>query len=178
MPCSESPRPSRPTSQMISPALDPSASSEVHPALLVDPVTHSPGLVAIKLSRPVIEYVVDCVFETVDHALARSGLHLPLRPHTVNDSPPSSPPSSPAPLSAPPRSSSPSSTSPAHATSMEEDVDRLHQRQRHRSSAGPVPELLPPSYTSASPESSAGTAFPPPLVFTVEVLDVAEYPAR
>ncbi|KAJ7362473.1 hypothetical protein DFH08DRAFT_950739 [Mycena albidolilacea] len=46
-------------------------------ASLVDPVAHClefMQLIEIKLARPVIEYVVDCVFETVDYALARSGI--------------------------------------------------------------------------------------------------------
>ncbi|KAJ7731123.1 hypothetical protein DFH07DRAFT_906161 [Mycena maculata] len=50
-------------------------SSPVHPASLVDPAAHSPELiqlVEIKLTRPVIEYLVDCVSETVDHALGRA----------------------------------------------------------------------------------------------------------
>ncbi|KAJ7706831.1 hypothetical protein B0H17DRAFT_1325634 [Mycena rosella] len=52
-------------------------SSPVHAASLVDPALHSPALlqlVDIKLTRPVIEYVVDCVSETVDYALGRSTL--------------------------------------------------------------------------------------------------------
>ncbi|KAJ7760318.1 hypothetical protein B0H14DRAFT_382212 [Mycena olivaceomarginata] len=91
------------SSQMISPASNSSSSSSessssshgtlssatsfrsqtprspVHAASLVDSVMHSPELmqlVEVKLSRPVIEYVVDCVLETVDQALARSGLRL------------------------------------------------------------------------------------------------------
>ncbi|KAJ7753102.1 hypothetical protein DFH07DRAFT_1061552 [Mycena maculata] len=54
----------------------------VHPASLVDPMTHSPALMQlleIKLSRPVIDYVVDCVYETVDHALGRLAFSLPTR---------------------------------------------------------------------------------------------------
>ncbi|KAF7340294.1 Cyclin N-terminal domain-containing protein [Mycena venus] len=50
------------------------SSSPVHPASLVDPSTHSPELMQlldIDLSQPVIEYVVSCVQETVDHALRR-----------------------------------------------------------------------------------------------------------
>ncbi|KAJ7453545.1 hypothetical protein B0H11DRAFT_2200889, partial [Mycena galericulata] len=50
-------------------------SSPVHAASLVDPANHSPELMQLvdtKLSRPVIEYVVDCVSETVDYALGRS----------------------------------------------------------------------------------------------------------
>ncbi|KAF7340283.1 Cyclin N-terminal domain-containing protein [Mycena venus] len=50
-------------------------SSPVHPASLVDPSTHSPELmqlVDIDLSRPVVEYVVSCVQETVDYAFGRS----------------------------------------------------------------------------------------------------------
>ncbi|KAK7030411.1 hypothetical protein VNI00_014155 [Paramarasmius palmivorus] len=52
-----------------------SRSSPVHPASLVDPATHSPALmqlIDIKINRPVIEYVVDCVSETVDYAMGRS----------------------------------------------------------------------------------------------------------
>ncbi|KAJ7706841.1 hypothetical protein B0H17DRAFT_1287509 [Mycena rosella] len=50
-------------------------SSPVHAASLVDPALHSPALlqlIDIKLTRPVIEYVVDCVSETVDYALGRT----------------------------------------------------------------------------------------------------------
>ncbi|KAJ3575940.1 hypothetical protein NP233_g753 [Leucocoprinus birnbaumii] len=48
--------------------------SPVHPNSLVDPATHSPALLEltnIKVSRPVIEYLVDCVVETVDYAMGR-----------------------------------------------------------------------------------------------------------
>ncbi|KAJ7286521.1 hypothetical protein C8J57DRAFT_1169310 [Mycena rebaudengoi] len=51
-----------------------SRSSPVHPASLVDAATHSPALmelVDLPLSRPVIEYVVDLVAETVDYAMGR-----------------------------------------------------------------------------------------------------------
>ncbi|KAJ7706828.1 hypothetical protein B0H17DRAFT_1287465, partial [Mycena rosella] len=61
------------SSSMSSPAS--SRSSPVHTASLVDPANHSPALlqlVNIKLSRPVIEYVVDCVSETVDYAMGRT----------------------------------------------------------------------------------------------------------
>ncbi|KAF7372266.1 Alternative cyclin pcl1 [Mycena venus] len=50
-------------------------SSPVHAASLVDPARHSPALmhlIDIELSQPVIEYVVDCVSETVDHAMGRT----------------------------------------------------------------------------------------------------------
>ncbi|KAJ6521449.1 hypothetical protein DFH09DRAFT_215541 [Mycena vulgaris] len=50
-------------------------SSPVHAASLVDPARHPAALlqlVDIKLSRQVIDYVVDCVSETVDHALGRT----------------------------------------------------------------------------------------------------------
>ncbi|KAG2350076.1 hypothetical protein BDR05DRAFT_955942 [Suillus weaverae] len=49
-------------------------SSPIHKASLVDPALHSPALLElleIKLSRPVIEYVVDCVVETVNYAMGR-----------------------------------------------------------------------------------------------------------
>ncbi|KIJ69204.1 hypothetical protein HYDPIDRAFT_24057 [Hydnomerulius pinastri MD-312] len=51
-----------------------SNSSPLHKASLVDPALHSPALLElldIKLSRPVIEYVVDCVVDTVDYAMGR-----------------------------------------------------------------------------------------------------------
>ncbi|KAF7341095.1 Cyclin N-terminal domain-containing protein [Mycena venus] len=51
------------------------ASSPVHAASLVDPATHAPALmqlIDIKLDRHVIDYVVDCVSETVDYAMGRS----------------------------------------------------------------------------------------------------------
>ncbi|KAJ7481025.1 hypothetical protein B0H11DRAFT_1724709 [Mycena galericulata] len=46
----------------------------VHAASLVDPARHSPELmqlIDVKLSKPVIEYIVDCVSETVDYAIGR-----------------------------------------------------------------------------------------------------------
>ncbi|KAF7341097.1 Cyclin N-terminal domain-containing protein [Mycena venus] len=49
--------------------------SSMHPASLVDPATHAPALMQlldIKLDRHVIDYVVDCVSETVDYAMGRS----------------------------------------------------------------------------------------------------------
>ncbi|KAJ7618902.1 hypothetical protein DFH06DRAFT_914430, partial [Mycena polygramma] len=48
--------------------------SPVHAASLVDPSTHSPELmqlIDITLSQPVIEYIVDCVSDTIDYALGR-----------------------------------------------------------------------------------------------------------
>ncbi|KAJ7772845.1 hypothetical protein DFH07DRAFT_145866 [Mycena maculata] len=51
-----------------------SPNSSVHPASLVDPANHSPALVQllnIELSPAVIEYIVDCVVETVDYGLER-----------------------------------------------------------------------------------------------------------
>ncbi|KAJ6597672.1 hypothetical protein DFH09DRAFT_1243924 [Mycena vulgaris] len=50
-------------------------SSPIHAASLVDPARHPAALlqlVDIKLSRQVIDYVVDCISETVDHALERT----------------------------------------------------------------------------------------------------------
>ncbi|KAG5652783.1 hypothetical protein H0H81_003663 [Sphagnurus paluster] len=58
---------------MASPASS-SSSSPVHHASLVDPSRHSPALmelVDLKMSRPIIEYVVDCVVDTVDFAMGR-----------------------------------------------------------------------------------------------------------
>ncbi|KAL0572584.1 hypothetical protein V5O48_009376 [Marasmius crinis-equi] len=46
----------------------------MHPASLVDASLHSPALLQLleaKVNRPVIEYVVDCVAETVDYAMGR-----------------------------------------------------------------------------------------------------------
>jgi len=48
--------------------------SPVHPNSLVDPTTHSPALLELinfKVSNPVIEYLVDCIVETVDYAMGR-----------------------------------------------------------------------------------------------------------
>ncbi|KAG5642928.1 hypothetical protein DXG03_001879 [Asterophora parasitica] len=61
---------------MASPASSASSSrsSPVHHASLVDPARHSPALmelIDLKLSRPLIEYVVDCVVDTVDFAMGR-----------------------------------------------------------------------------------------------------------
>ncbi|CAK5266196.1 unnamed protein product [Mycena citricolor] len=52
-----------------------SRSSPVHAASLVDPSAHSPAimeLIDVKLSRPVIDYIVQCTADTVDHAISRS----------------------------------------------------------------------------------------------------------
>ncbi|KAJ7651056.1 hypothetical protein FB45DRAFT_30177 [Roridomyces roridus] len=54
-------------------------SSPVHAASLVDPSSHSPALmelIGVKLSRPVIQYLVDCVSDTVEYALMRSGVDI------------------------------------------------------------------------------------------------------
>ncbi|GLB34563.1 putative cyclin [Lyophyllum shimeji] len=51
-----------------------SRSSPIHHASLVDPARHSPALlelIELKMSRPIIEYVVDCVVDTVDFAMGR-----------------------------------------------------------------------------------------------------------
>jgi hypothetical protein len=48
--------------------------SPIHKASLVDASLHSPALLElldIKLSQPVIDYVVDCVVDTVDYAMNR-----------------------------------------------------------------------------------------------------------
>ncbi|EKM82337.1 hypothetical protein AGABI1DRAFT_110996 [Agaricus bisporus var. burnettii JB137-S8] len=45
-----------------------------HPNSLVDAQTHSPALlklISLKINRPFIEYLVDCVVETVDYAMGR-----------------------------------------------------------------------------------------------------------
>ncbi|KAJ7081790.1 hypothetical protein B0H15DRAFT_803484 [Mycena belliarum] len=60
------------------------------PCFLLDPANHSPALmelVGIKLSRPLVEYVVDCVAETVDYALGRAPVDLPSRGRTPTRSP-------------------------------------------------------------------------------------------
>ncbi|KAJ3788263.1 hypothetical protein GGU10DRAFT_307365 [Lentinula aff. detonsa] len=57
-------------------------SSPVHHASLVDPSIHSPALlqlVDIKLSRQIIDYIVDCVADTVDFAMGRPSLPLSRR---------------------------------------------------------------------------------------------------
>ncbi|KAJ7633284.1 hypothetical protein FB45DRAFT_744919 [Roridomyces roridus] len=51
------------------------SSSPVHAASLVDASRHSPELlqlVDVKLTKPVIGYIVECVSETVDYAMVRS----------------------------------------------------------------------------------------------------------
>ncbi|KAJ7278965.1 hypothetical protein C8J57DRAFT_151269 [Mycena rebaudengoi] len=66
---------SSPSSSASSPDGGSRRSSPVHAASLVDPSMHSHELlqlVDIKLSKPVIEYVVDCVSETVDYAMGRA----------------------------------------------------------------------------------------------------------
>ncbi|KAJ3475210.1 hypothetical protein NLI96_g11986 [Meripilus lineatus] len=48
--------------------------SPVHQASLIDPSLHSSAIMEmleIEMSRPLIEYVVDCVVETVDYAMGR-----------------------------------------------------------------------------------------------------------
>lgn len=50
------------------------STSTMHPASLVDSSLHCPALLQLleaKVTRPVIEYVVDCVAETVDYAMGR-----------------------------------------------------------------------------------------------------------
>ncbi|TCD65926.1 hypothetical protein EIP91_001994 [Steccherinum ochraceum] len=52
-----------------------SPESPLHEASLVDYTLHSPAileLLDIKISRTLIDYIVDCTCETVDHALGRS----------------------------------------------------------------------------------------------------------
>ncbi|KAJ6563680.1 hypothetical protein DFH09DRAFT_1035295 [Mycena vulgaris] len=64
-----------PSSASSTTSISSSRSSPVHAASLVDPARHSAALlqlVDIKLSRPVIDYVVECVSDTVDHALGRT----------------------------------------------------------------------------------------------------------
>ncbi|KAG8217780.1 hypothetical protein J3R82DRAFT_5941 [Butyriboletus roseoflavus] len=48
--------------------------SPLHHASLVDPALHPPALLElldIKFSRPLLEYVIDCVVDTVDYAIGR-----------------------------------------------------------------------------------------------------------
>ncbi|KAF8646943.1 hypothetical protein AX16_007035 [Volvariella volvacea WC 439] len=48
--------------------------SKLHPASLVDPSAHSPALlelIRVRISQPIIDYVVECVVETVDYAMNR-----------------------------------------------------------------------------------------------------------
>ncbi|KAH7914035.1 hypothetical protein BJ138DRAFT_1123905 [Hygrophoropsis aurantiaca] len=55
-------------------ALIQSTPSPIHKASLVDPALHSPALMElleVKMSRPLIEYAVDCVVDTVDYAIGR-----------------------------------------------------------------------------------------------------------
>nr|GAT57050.1 predicted protein [Mycena chlorophos] len=50
-------------------------SSPVHAASLVDPATHSPAmmqLIDIRLTKAVIDYLVECVAETVDYSMGRT----------------------------------------------------------------------------------------------------------
>ncbi|PBK93217.1 hypothetical protein ARMGADRAFT_1063318 [Armillaria gallica] len=66
MDCSPSPSTSASSSS--------SSSSSIHPASLVDSATHSPALLELvdfKISKPVIDYLVDSVAETVDFAMGR-----------------------------------------------------------------------------------------------------------
>ncbi|KIJ16863.1 hypothetical protein PAXINDRAFT_168304 [Paxillus involutus ATCC 200175] len=62
--------------------------SPVHEASLIDPALHSPALLElldIKLSRPIMEYVIDSVVDAVDYAMGRPssshrGRHLSRHP--------------------------------------------------------------------------------------------------
>ncbi|KAH8798472.1 hypothetical protein DL96DRAFT_887822 [Flagelloscypha sp. PMI_526] len=50
------------------------SSGSVHPASLISPSMHAPAvleMVESKITRPVIEYIVDCTIETVDFATGR-----------------------------------------------------------------------------------------------------------
>ncbi|KAF7303491.1 Cyclin N-terminal domain-containing protein [Mycena indigotica] len=50
-------------------------SSPIHAASLVDPATHSPAmmeLIDIRLTKPVVDYLIECVVETVDFAMGRA----------------------------------------------------------------------------------------------------------
>ncbi|KAG7448308.1 uncharacterized protein BT62DRAFT_947343 [Guyanagaster necrorhizus] len=63
-----SPSPSTSTSSSTA------STSSLHPASLVDSAAHSPALLELvnfKISRPVIDYLVDSVAETVDFAMGR-----------------------------------------------------------------------------------------------------------
>ncbi|KIK64314.1 hypothetical protein GYMLUDRAFT_161021, partial [Collybiopsis luxurians FD-317 M1] len=67
---------------MYSPAASSSSSSTtsspIHPSSLVSPAMHSQAildLVDVKVSKQLIEYVVDCVADTVDFAMGRSSSH-------------------------------------------------------------------------------------------------------
>ncbi|KIK68171.1 hypothetical protein GYMLUDRAFT_37011 [Collybiopsis luxurians FD-317 M1] len=62
------------------------SSSKFHPASLVSSESHSPALlqlVSLKVSKPLIDYVVECTSETVDYAMGRSHsiATSPRRPH-------------------------------------------------------------------------------------------------
>ncbi|KAJ7031251.1 hypothetical protein C8F04DRAFT_1222225 [Mycena alexandri] len=88
-----SPAESSSSSTSSSPASS-SRSSPVHAASLVDPATHPPALmqlIDIKLDRHVIDYVVDCVAETVDYAMGRThpsaARGRPLSPYTQKFTP-------------------------------------------------------------------------------------------
>ncbi|CAK5277151.1 unnamed protein product [Mycena citricolor] len=57
-----------------SPASSTSSGSPVHPASLVDPTTHSSAilqLVDMEFTQSVIDYIVECIVETVTYALTR-----------------------------------------------------------------------------------------------------------
>ncbi|KAJ6480799.1 hypothetical protein C8R47DRAFT_598356 [Mycena vitilis] len=62
-------------------------SSPVHPGSLVDPATHAPALmqlIDIKLDPHVIDYVVDCVAETVDYAMGRTAPSSSIPPRSAS----------------------------------------------------------------------------------------------
>jgi hypothetical protein len=79
----------------------------VHQASLVDPSLHSPALLElldIKLTQPVIDYVVNCVVETADYAMGRTSQQQqqqlqPTHPRRHHHLSSPSRPSSPAPQS-------------------------------------------------------------------------------
>ncbi|KAJ3722965.1 hypothetical protein C8R42DRAFT_695618 [Lentinula raphanica] len=65
---------SSPSSSSSSPSSSSTKSSPVHHASLVDPAIHSPvllQLIDVKLSKELIDYIVDCVADTVDFAMGR-----------------------------------------------------------------------------------------------------------
>ncbi|THU88719.1 hypothetical protein K435DRAFT_679265 [Dendrothele bispora CBS 962.96] len=61
--------------------IPPGVHSKMHPASLIDRTLHSPTTLEVihtEISKPIIEYVVDCVADTVDYAMGRP----PVRGHS------------------------------------------------------------------------------------------------